>query len=158
MSHLKSILEKYKTKAEEVLEEETVEIEEETVSPTYHMDDIKSVLFAHDISESVIDEIETALEEAAPSHLISLIDEAIDEFRAEATEDEIETLNKMFSEENAYESFIDMIFESDDDEDDDDEAEKKSEAKKNQEDDDEDSEDEKEVIDDDPETDDEDDD
>lgn len=85
--------------------------EDEEVYESFTLEDVRAALSAAEINESVIDEVEDTLTNASPSYFMKIIDEAINEFYDEASEEEQNLLDEMLSTDEGYEELIDFIFE-----------------------------------------------
>lgn len=94
--------------------------EEMYESVSFTIDEIKAALadpsleLNQDLIESIEDELFNVvdLDEEAVEYL-SIIDEAVNDFYQEATEEEQAIIDEMLSTDEGYEEFLDMIFEDD---------------------------------------------
>ena len=85
--------------------------DEEVYEGYYSVADIASVLSSTELSEDQIEYVLNTLEESSPSKLVSMIDEAMQEFYEEASEDERKMLDEMMNDEEAYAEFVSNLFE-----------------------------------------------
>lgn len=104
----------------------------EDMYENFSIEDLRSILESMEVDSDFTDELEKALKESAPSHVLKVIDEAVRDYYDEATDEEKEMLDEMLSSDEGYEELINYIFEKHceecgddpctcDDEDDDDE-------------------------------------
>jgi hypothetical protein len=95
------------------------EEDEEVYENYFTLDDISSVLSSSDIAEEEIEYIINTLKESAPSKILSIIDEAVNEFYEECNESEKEALDEMMNNPELYEQFITELLDDESEEDED---------------------------------------
>lgn len=93
----------------------------------FSIEDIKSVLVTEELDEEIVDRIEKTLLEASPAYFMQIVDEAVNAFVEEATDEERAILDEMLSTEEGYQELVDLIFEEDDDDDDEDDEDDEDE-------------------------------
>ena len=98
-------------KVKRIADQEGDEVYEST--DHFSIEDIKSVLVTEDIDEDTINRIEQHLVEASPSYFMEIIDNAVETFREEASEEERAIIDEMLSTEEGYQELVDLIFEED---------------------------------------------
>lgn len=97
------------------------EDEEVYESSVFNIEDLRSVLSEKEMDESLIEEIEKELVEAKDTtDYFNLIDDAINTFIEEASEEERAVVQEMISTEEGYQELLDFIFEEDDEDEEDD--------------------------------------
>jgi hypothetical protein len=91
------------------------------VYENFSIEDLQSVFESIDIDQTIAEEVISTLKESAPSHVLKVIDEAVQEYYDDATEEEKEMLDEMLSTSEGYEELLSHIFEEEEEDEDDDE-------------------------------------
>jgi len=97
--------------------------QDEEVYESFSIEDLRSVFKSMDVEQEIAEEVVKSLKESAPSHVLKVIDEAVQEYYDEASDEEKAVLDEMLSTDEGYEELLNQIFEEDDDEDEDEDDE-----------------------------------